>query len=91
MYNRSFYRQTKPNVAAKRTINDKFNSSLLGEEAPEDMEVLRKAKEVAEQRLKNNKGKLHLGQAVRQKSAETGSRAFNKQRYKLLQQKVTML
>lgn len=84
LYNRSFYQQTKPNVTGKRTINDKFNSSFLGDEQPSEAQIVRKAKEVAEQRVRNNRGKLLLGGSGRQKSAETATRVGLKQRYKML-------
>jgi len=85
-YNRSFYQQAKPTIAAKRTITDKFNSSLMGTEYAEEKAIVRKAKEVAEQRVRNNRGKLvgSSGLVGRQKSAEVGSRVAVKQRYKLI-------
>jgi len=85
LYNRSFYQQqNRPNITGKRSINDKFNSSFLGEEQPSEAQIVRKAKEVAEQNVRNNRGKLLLGGSGRQKSAETATRVGLKQRYKLM-------
>lgn len=84
LYNRSFYQAAKPNVTAKRTINDKFNSSLVGDEQPSEAQIVRKAKEVAEERVRNNRGKLLLGGSGRQKSAQTATSVGLKQRYKMI-------
>lgn len=65
----------------------------MGAEQPDEIAIVRKAKEVAEQRVRNNRGKVNLAPALagRQKSAEAGSRIAYKQRYKLHRDKVNGL